>query len=900
MSLLSDLRFRMRALFQRRAMDGELEDELRFHFENEVEKHRKAGLSEEDARRRARLAFGGQSQVAEDCREARGTSLLDSVLRDARYALRQIRKSPGFAATVIGTLALGIGAAAAMFTVVDHVLLRPAPYRNAARLMDISEVNKSGKSKYPLPWLDIEQWQKQSREFEEIAFSAGMNGRTFLEQDKTAVEVGANQISANLLPTLGVQPMLGRGFLAVTPSFAPDKNAGTVVLSYAAWQAMGGRRSILGRTVRINEQPWTVVGVMPMGFRYPAESYGMAQVWMPIELGEQDEARDYTANSYQVIGRLRPGVSMAAAQAEIGTIQQRLAPEWESRLRGDHSRVRLERYTDTLAQADVRKALEVLLAAAGVLWLIASLNATNLLLARGTARQREIAMRRALGAGPWRIGQQVLVEGTMMSVAAGALGIGLAMGAVKLLAHEIALRLPLPVPVRPDGWILVVLLGMTAASALLSAAWPAWMAASAPMEPALKRGGVQTGQSRSHHRMRGALVALEIAMSLTLLMGCGLLLRTIYDLRQVPLKFRTDHIVVANLAVPAYRYANQNMTTGLYQPLLERVQHLHGIESAGLMTQVPLENTFRMWLRTYTPGGEVNATMEAVTPGVEQVFDFPMAAGRFFNADDTPTSRLVVVVNQAFAQDYSPDKHNPAAVVGTKLMGTARGTGQPDYAEVVGILDDVHQVAIGSPSTPEVEVSLAQIGPASTFYNVLDGIAMDLAVRTQLPEEVIVPELRDVLRQASPELAGAKITTMNEVVEDSYGSQTLAAHLLEIFGGSALLLCVTGLYGLLAYVVTQRTREIGVRIALGATRNNVLWLVLRQAGMMLLVGVVVGSGLALASGRLARGFLYGVRPHDGWTLAGAAALLFLCGMLASYVPARRAAAVDPMEALRSE
>ena len=889
---------RILATLGRRDGDAELDAELRAHVEMATEENRRRGMSDEEARREALRSFGGVTQVREHYRLREGLPFVENLRRDGGYAVRQMRKSPGFAATVIGTLALGIGAAAAMFTVVDHVLLEPAPYKNAARLMDISEVNKSGQRMYPLPWPDIEQWRKQSREFEEIAFSTGMNGRTFLEQGKTAVEVGAQAVSANLLPTMGVQPMLGRGFLPVTPSFAPDKNAGTVVLSYAAWQATGERREILGRTVRINGEPWTVVGVMPAGFRYPAETYGMAQVWMPIELGHQDEARDDTANSYEVIGRLRPGVTVAAAQAEIGTIQRRLAPAWESRMRDDHSRVKLERYTDTLVQADVRKALEALLAAAGMLWLIASLNATNLLLARGTARQREIAMRRALGAGPWRIVQQMLVEGAMMSAAAGVLGIGLAMGAVKLLAHEIALRLPLPVPARPDGWILAVLLGMTAASALLSAAWPSWMAARAPMEPALKQGGQQAGQSRSHHRMRGALVALEIAMSLTLLMGCGLLLRTIYDLRQVRLGFRTDHIVVANLAVPAYRYANQNMTTELYEPLLERVQQLHGVESAGLMTQVPLADTFRMSLRMYTKGGTVNATMKAVTPGVEKVFDFPMAAGRFFDANDTPTSQPVVVVNEAFAHDYSPDKHNPAAVVGTKLMGTDRGAKQADYAVVVGVLDDVHQIAIGSPSMPEVEVSLSQLKPTSTFYNVLDEIAMDLAVRTPLPEGVIVPELRDVLRRASPELAGAKVTTMNEVVEDSYGSQTLAAHLLEIFGGSALLLCVAGLYGLLAYVVNQRTREIGVRIALGAPRSSVLWLVMRQAGTMLLTGVAVGCGIALASGRLAQGFLYGVKAHDGWTLAGAAVLLFLCGMLAAYVPARRAAAVDPMEALR--
>ncbi|HTW48867.1 MAG TPA: FtsX-like permease family protein, partial [Acidobacteriaceae bacterium] len=574
--------------------------------------------------------------------------------------------------------------------------------------------------------------------------------------------------------------------------------------------------------------------------------------------------------------------------------------EWPADLRQAHSHVQLERYTGTLVDKDVRKALLALLAAAGVLWLIASLNVTNLLLARGTARAREMAMRRALGASRWRIVRQLMVEGLALSMAAGALGIGLAAASVKLLAHEISQSVPLPVPARPDSWILLALVGLTVTSALLSTAWPALVTARAPLEPALKQGGLQSGQSRRHHRMRGVLVALEVAMSLTLLMGCGLLLRTIYALEHVPLGFRTDHIVVAHLDIPGYRYAQRSLTADLYQPILDRVQHLHGVESAGLMTEVPLGHTFTMMLTMYEKGHNVNALMKAATPGVQQVFGFPMAGGRFFNAEDVPGSTTALVVNEAFARAYSPDKHNPAAILGTKLMGTQRGQKQADYAQVVGVLQDVHQAGIDSPSMPEVEVSLTQTTPGSTFYNVLDEIAMDLAVRTQEPEAVIVPELRDVLRQASPELADSEIVTMNQVVEDSYGSQRLAAHLLEIFGGSALLLCIAGLYGLLAYVVNQRTRELGVRIALGAPRGNVLWLVLRQAGAMLLVGVIAGAGMALASGKLARGFLYGVKARDGWTLAGAAVVLFVSGMLAAYLPARRAAHVDPMEALRSE
>lgn len=880
--------------------DPEMDEELASHLAMAEEEHRQRGMSPEEARQTALREFGGVTQVRETMRLGEGLPFLENLRRDVGYALRQMRKSPGFAATVIGTLALGIGAAAAMFTVVDHVLLQPVPYRNAGRLVEIDEVSKTG-PEVIIPWLDIEQWRARSHSFDEIAFSTGISGggRTFLNQGMTSIEVGASQVSTNLFPMLGVQPMLGRGFLPVRRSFGPDKNAGTLLLSYAAWQATGGRRDIVGRSVDINDQPWTVVGIMPPGFRYPARTYGVAQVWTAVELGKDDASRNDNTPGYDVVARLRGEATAPAAQAELAAIQRPLASQWQGNSL-DHSGVKIQRYTDTLVDADIRKGLLALLAASGVLWLIASLNVTNLLLARGTARAREMAMRRALGASRWRIVRQMMVEGLALSLAAGVLGIGLAAASVKTLAHEISQRLPLPVPARPDTWILLALLGLTVISALLSTAWPAQVTARAPLEPALKQGGLQTGESRRHHRARGALVALEIAMSLTLLMGCGLLLRTIYALQHVPLGYRTDHIVVAHLDIPGYRYAQHNMTAELYEPLLERAEHLHGVQSAGLMTQVPLGHRFRMEIGIYMKNRNVTAMMKAASPGAQKVFDFPMAAGRFFNAEDTPTSQPVVVVNEAFAREYSPDKHNPAAIVGTRLFGSKRGGTKADFVQIVGVLKDAHQASINESSRPEIDLCLPQVTPATNFYNVLDEIAMDLAVRTREPAGVIIPEIRDVLRQANPELANSKIVTMDEVVEDSYGSQRLAAHLLEIFGGSALLLCIAGLYGLLAYVVNQRTRELGVRIALGAPRGNVLWLVLRQAGAMLLAGVAVGVAMALASGRLAHGFLYGVKAHDGWTLAGAALVLFVSGMLAAYLPARRAAAVDPMEALRSE
>jgi predicted permease len=381
-----------------------------------------------------------------------------------------------------------------------------------------------------------------------------------------------------------------------------------------------------------------------------------------------------------------------------------------------------------------------------------------------------------------------------------------------------------------------------------------------------------------------------------LLVVCGLLLRSIYALRHVDPGFRTDHIVVVNLAIPSYRFDGQNLTQALYEPLLERVQHVSGVESAGLITQVPLGKTFVLHLEMQLSGRSVMAFMKAVSPEMQKVFGFQMAAGRYFGPQDTAGSEPVLVVNQAFARAFSPDKQDPAAVVGQQMMSLRKNA--PFH--VIGVLDDERQRTVAEPATPEIEIAIPQITPESGFYQPIEGVAMDLAVRTSRPTAEMIPALRAMLRQASPELENATITTMDQIAEDSYGSQRLAAHLLEVFGGAALLLCLAGLYALLAYVVTQRTREMGVRIALGATRGSLLGLVLRQAAAMLLVGVAVGAGLALAAGRLVSGFLYGVSAHDGWTLAGAAVLLLAGGLLAAYLPARRAANANPMEALRAE
>jgi predicted permease len=886
-------------IFRFESRKSDLDAELRSHLEMAVADRIAAGESPEEARAAAQRELGNLPLIEDVTRAAWGWLWLESILQDVAYALRQFRRSPGFAASVIGTLALGIAAATAMFTVVDHVLLRPLPFRDADRLVAIEPSKGSSQSHAGVPWLDIAQWQAQSHTVEQFALYGQfiLAGRNFIQGYSDTFQVNGIFVSANLFNTLGVHPAIGRDFIAEPVTSTAGKNTGAVILSDSVWKAaLGADPRIVGKSVTISNKSFTVVGVMPPGFDFPDDKSPM-KIWTPVVLDQHDAVRDYMSPRFSVVARLRPGVSIQTAGSEISTIQKPLAKYYiDERVRREHSDVLVSQYADTLVAADLRKALLALLAASGVLWLIAAVNATNLILARSAARQREIAMRGALGASRWRIVQQFLIEGLMLSSAATLLGTALALTAVRLSRSVVPERLHVDLAIQINPIILAVLCVLTLITALLSSAWPAILAVGAPIEPTLRQSGLQAGTGTRHKRIRSILVAVEVAMSLTLLMSCGLLLRTIYTLRHVPLGYRTDHIVVANLSIPTYRYTGQNMVVNLYQPLLERVKQMNGVQAAGLMSQVPLGKTFNINITMATDNRSIVAKLKPVTSDIQRIFGFSMLAGRFFNDSDTVTSQPVVVVNRAFAEFHSPNRRDPSAIIGKELFNLRKDSSK---TVIIGVLDDQRQGSIAEPSQPEVELCLNQLTPASGMYQPTT-IAMDLVVRSDRPLASVIPELRTVLRQASPELANATLTTMDQVVEDSFGSQRLAAHLLEFFAGSALLLSVAGLYGLLAWIVAQRTREMGVRIALGARRGNLLWLVLRQAGIMLLAGIVAGGALAWFSARLLTGYLYGVSAHDGWTIAAAALLLFSSGILAAWLPAHRAARVDPMLALRAE
>ncbi len=450
MRWIDRLRVKVRMLFGRLRENSHLDQELKFHLEQQIAENVAAGMSAEGARYAALRAFGNPALLREQTRATWGWGWIESVVGDARFVVHSIRRRPGFALTILGTLTLGIGAAAAMFTVVDHVLLRPVPYHDAERLVTIQETDGTTRN-WQAPWVDIEQWRAQSRSFSQIEAGGKMAGRNFLEGPNAALEVDGERVSPGLFGMLGVTPALGSGF--VSAEVRSGKNVGAVILSDTVWkEVFAGDRTILGKAVRINNDSYTVAGVMPAVFRYPAGTVLVPQVWVAIQLSDDERARAFKAMQFTAMARLRPGVSTEQARAEMLPMQKRLAAQYtDDVLRHDHRSVHVDVYAETLVDKDVRKALLALLAASGVLWLIASLNATNLFLARNTTRQRESAMRMALGASRWQLMQYTLVEGLILSALAVLAGVGLAMGSVQFLAHELSQTLPVPAPATPDG-----------------------------------------------------------------------------------------------------------------------------------------------------------------------------------------------------------------------------------------------------------------------------------------------------------------------------------------------------------------------------------------------------------------------------------------------------------------
>ncbi len=818
---------------------------------------------------------------------------------DLRYAWRQLRRSPGFTLMAVLTLALGIGANAAMFSVIDQVLLRKLPYADPSRLVAVGEVDDQGRDStgnVSLP--DAEDWQARSHTLSDVGFYTfqqptlrGIDNPRLMPELVTSVD---------FFSVLGVAPAMGRAFL-------PHENKGdrthVLVICDAVWhKQFGGDPHILGRVVELNDTPYTVVGVLPASFSFQG---GNEFLFSPLDTDLKDlQSRD--GGFLHVLGRLAPGATPDDVRRELNGIKQQAIHQYEKERAAP---IYVKSY-ELLLTESVRPALLALDGAVLAVWLIACANVAGLLLTRTSGRRREIAVRSALGAGNARLLRQFLTESLLLALAGGAVGLGFAAAALHVLRHYLGSLLMNGEQIHINAAVCGYLLLASCASAVLFGIVPAWQAARLPAQEGLREGSAAAGTSQRQRWLRDALVSGEIALSVVLLVAAGLMLRSLYALRHATLGFAPEHVVTAGLVLPQKNFwlvssgsqpGTPNVVQSFYQPLLERMRQLPGVETVGVSTVRPLQGNWSFSLSIEVAGRpkparqeERSAACRAATGEYFSAMGIRLLRGRLFNTTDAPGAPMAAVVNQTFVRTFFGNE-NP---LGQGIRISEKGSHQ--FATIVGVVDDAKQIAASEPAQPEISFNLLQFTPADDLYPILVSFRTNLAIRARTAPDSLIPAMERTVHSVNAAVAVDHPESMQQVVDDSLGSEVLAGRLLTIFGITALLIATAGIYGLLAYQVSQRTREMGVRIALGAQRTDVLWLILRHALVLLGVGVATGLVLAMSAGRVIGSFLYGVNARDIVTAAVACSVLAIAGLVASYLPARRASRIDPVEALRTE
>jgi predicted permease len=884
--MLDDLRYRTRALIQRKQVEEELDEELRFHFERQVEKHRRSGMTEQEAKRQARLAFGGHEQVKEDCREARGTSFLELTIDDSKYALRQLWANPTFTLVMILTLALSIGANSAIFSVIDGVLLKRLPYAQPERIVRLF-LSSTEFPKFPLnPW-DFLDFRARNRSFESMA--AFTRGDVQLSGEGEPVHLNGFGITSGYFRVLGIHPQIGRefGFQAEIPG-----NGLEVVISNRLWHSrFSGDPNIVGRKITLNTQPFIIVGVMPAGTEHPGNTYhavaygDSVDVWWPFSFAGNSNQRG--SHFIEGIARLKPGVTVEQASADMNAIMAQVTKEhsggtgWAVLVRPLYSEV----------VGATRQMLFVLLGAVGIVLLIACANAANLLLARASARQREIAVRLAMGAPRLRVIRQLLTESLLLSLIGGVLGLALAFGGVRLLVALLPADFPRVNDIHVSAPVLAFTLAISVLTGVLFGLAPAMQASRTDPKRGLQQNARTTMASRRQNRLRSALVIAEVSLAFVLLIGAGLMLRTFLNLLYLDPGFHEDHVLTASLSLPRARYKSGGQTAQFYDRLTASLSQLPGVESAGAGSDLPWtgydENAggFTIEGKKPAPNQEFHARYHMATPAYFSAMGIPLLQGRWFTQADKKGAPMALIINHTMAQKYWPGED----AIGKRITFEDNPK-KDDWMRVVGVVGDVKD----QPNSPGTE-------PAFWWSEYQRAEPdMSVAIRTQSDPRQVADGLRDAVHQLDPELAVADVKLMNEVADASVSTPRFTFVLVGLFAGLAILLAGIGAYGVIAYTVTQRTSEFGLRVALGAQRGHLLRMVLAQSARLAVSGTILGVVLALSLGQVLHSLLYGVRPADPLVLAAVTLLVLTVSLLASYAPARRAALADPMTTLRAE
>ena len=814
---------------------------------------------------------------------------METLFKDIRYGFRSLLKRPGFTAIAVATLALGIGANTAIFSVVNAVLLRSLPFADPDRLVmiweDASFAGFPRNTPAPANYVDI---KNQNQVFQDVA---AMDRRSFnLTGDGEPERVEANGVTANFFPLLGVQPALGRSFQADEDQPGANK---VVIMNHNLWQnRYGGASDIVGRQLLLNGEKYTVVGVTPRGFQFLDSKVGM---WVPIAFTPAQLAargRHYL----RVVARLKPGVTAEQANADVKNIHQRLArdyPDTAGRITGFVLPMR-----DQLA-GDVRRPLMVLSVAVGFVLLIACANIANLLLSRAAGRRREIAIRSALGASRMRIVRQLLIEGLLMSVIGAIIGLLLASWSFAFLQQLIPDGLAISTQLSMDPKVLGFTLVVALLTTLIFGLAPAFQASNIDLNEALKQGGGRSGLNAGGNRLRSAMVVAEVALALVLLVGAGLLIQTFLKLREQYAGLRAESVLTMRTVLSRTKYPEHANRVNFYKQVLERVQALPGVVSAGYITTVPLAEKGgtsgfsiegRSIEQARAGGVAYDANHRQVSVDYFKSMGIPIQQGRGFDSADNEQAIPVAVINQTMAHQFWPNE-NPLGKRFT--LGDPQGPEVP-WITIVGIAGDIRQMGADEPVKAEMYFPYPQAA-AGAFYS-----PRDLVLRTSVDPMGLVAAVRNEIHQVDPDQPISNVRTMDDVLGEETSTRELGMTLLTIFAGLALLLATLGIYGVLAYFVVQHTQEIGVRMALGAQRGNILALVLKKGMVLTLLGVGIGLVAAFALTRLMSSLLYGISTTDPLTYAAIAALLTLVAFFACYIPARRATRVDPLVALTYE